>query len=114
MAGLGAFAQEHSFVTGAKPYVNESGGVVSEREGEWEKPSFRYENQQKNCVAAIRIRLTLRLHLDPVQGPAGCRLREVSPLPMAAAHLSFRRSPPFSNFAGGSPEVAFDRLEISA
>ena len=44
---------------------------------------------KKNCVAAFRIRLTLRLHLDPVQGPAGCRLREVSPLPGAAAHLSF-------------------------
>src|ERR1700684_2886354 len=102
VAGFGAFAQEHSFVTGAKPYVNESGGVVSEREGEREKPSFRRENQQKNCVAAIRIRLTLRLHLDPVQGPAGCRLREVSPLPMAVAHLSFRRSPRSRT----SPEVA--------
>jgi hypothetical protein len=36
--------------------------------------------------------LHLGYHLDPVQGPAGCRPREVSPLPSAAAHLAFTAS----------------------
>src|SRR5579859_2491372 len=44
---------------------------------------------KKICVAAKRNGLKLKLHLDPVQGPAGCRPREVSPLPSAAAHLIF-------------------------
>jgi hypothetical protein len=29
-------------------------------------------------------------HLDPSQGPAGSKRREVSPLPPIAAHLIFR------------------------
>jgi hypothetical protein len=34
VSGFGAFAQEHSFVSGVKPYVNASAGVVSDGEGE--------------------------------------------------------------------------------
>jgi hypothetical protein len=60
--------------------------------------------------------LHLGYHLDPVQGPAGCSLREVSPLPGAAAHLtfeqvfelSFQRNP--ARLRAGVARVAFDRF----
>jgi hypothetical protein len=91
VAGFGAFAQEHSFVTGAKPYVNAAAGVVSDREEEREQPSFQWCSGPKNSKRIVLQQLKTGLHsgyhLDPIQGPAGCMLREFSPLPGVAAHL---------------------------
>jgi hypothetical protein len=88
------FAREHSFVTGAKPYVNAFAGVVSERgkDGSDFRPLVKFE--KRFVLQLTETGLTLGYHLDPIQGPAGCRPREVSPLPSAAAHLIARHMPP--------------------
>jgi len=82
---IALLAQEHSFVTGEKTYVNESAGVVSDREGEWLNLRSDVKIRERIVLRQIETGLHLGYHLDPVQGPAGCRLREVSPLPGAGS-----------------------------
>ena len=52
------------------------------------------ENSKRIVLQFKETGLHLGYHLDPVQGPAGCRLQEVSPLLSATAHLI---APNFNN-----------------
>ena len=52
----------------------------------------------KISVAPVPNKLRIELHLDPLQGPAGCSSWEALPLPSAAAHLNLRTTPRQSIF----------------